>query len=189
MSGSAQTLAGLRDKFAETAIYPADQEQAYLMLGLLAEAGETANVFKKVLRDDDCKLTAEKAERLADELGDVLWYAVLHAFRVAGASDEEGAVTLLDVSLRSAKRDGGSVTASILDLASWAALEDYEGFDSLTGVRLVSDIVTFLRRLATDAGELDSARALALSSIAAGVVAKLEDRKNRGVLQGSGDKR
>lgn len=183
------TLASLRDTFAETAIYPADQEQAYLMLGLLAEAGETANVFKKVLRDDCCKLTAEKAGRLADELGDVLWYAVLHAFQVADATEEQGQTTLLDLSHRSLERDGGSVTSAILDLASWAALGDYEGFDSLTGVRLVSDIVTALRQLATVQGDRESAQMLSLSKIAAGVVVKLQDRKARGVLQGSGDKR
>jgi NTP pyrophosphatase (non-canonical NTP hydrolase) len=183
------TLASLCSTFAETAVYPADQEQAYLMLGLLAEAGETANVFKKVLRDDDCKLTAEKAERLADELGDVLWYAVLHAFRVADATEDQAATTLLDLSHRSLEREGGSVTSGILDLASWAALGDYEGFDSLTGVRLVSDIVTALRRLATMQGDRESAQLLSLSKIAAGVIVKLQDRQARGVLQGSGDKR
>jgi len=58
----------------KTAIYGEGNKINYPILGLLGEAGEIANKYKKVLRDDAGLLTEEKREALLDELGDVLWY-------------------------------------------------------------------------------------------------------------------
>lgn len=46
----------------------------YLTLGLSGEAGEFSEHIKKMLRDDDGKLTEAKKKSLIGELGDVLWY-------------------------------------------------------------------------------------------------------------------
>ena len=47
---------------------------AYGSLGLAGEAGEVANLAKKVYRDGEGRLTPEIHKALVDELGDVLWY-------------------------------------------------------------------------------------------------------------------
>ena len=44
------------------------------ILGLAGEAGETADKFKKIIRDQDGKITPENTAELKKELGDVLWY-------------------------------------------------------------------------------------------------------------------
>jgi NTP pyrophosphatase (non-canonical NTP hydrolase) len=59
----------------KTAVYPdLDDNPVYLALGLCGEAGEVAENIKKMLRDDEGKLTHDRQERLMNELGDVLWY-------------------------------------------------------------------------------------------------------------------
>lgn len=63
---------------ADTAIYPVDIGIAYTILGLAGEAGELANTYKKILRDDG-PLNNETHAKLIAELGDVLWYAAMIA--------------------------------------------------------------------------------------------------------------
>ena len=61
----------------DTAIYPNQgkvEGLEYTIFGLLGETGEIANKFKKVLRDDDGKLSLTRREELIGEMGDVLWY-------------------------------------------------------------------------------------------------------------------
>lgn len=58
----------------KTAIYGEGSVINYPILGLVGEAGELANKYKKVLRDDGGLLSEEKRLALAFELGDVLWY-------------------------------------------------------------------------------------------------------------------
>ena len=61
-----------------TAIYPADQADVYLSLGLVSEAGEVAGKLKKWIRDKTLNTTD-----LLHEVGDCLWY-------IARLSDELG---------------------------------------------------------------------------------------------------
>jgi NTP pyrophosphatase (non-canonical NTP hydrolase) len=76
-----------------TAIYPESSTgsynaTAYATLGLVNEAGEVAGKLKKVWRDNDGELTDEKREIIADELGDVLWYAAALAMELGISLDD-----------------------------------------------------------------------------------------------------
>ncbi len=55
----------------------------YPTLGLTGEAGEVANIVKKIQRDFGGDLTDEVRQKLKDELGDVLWY-------ISACADELG---------------------------------------------------------------------------------------------------
>jgi len=73
-----------------TALYPRRLDNLeYPTLGLAGEAGEVANIVKKIQRDDQGVLTDEKREKLKDELGDVLWY-------ISACADELG-LTLAEI--------------------------------------------------------------------------------------------
>ena len=73
-----------------TALYPRRLENLeYPTLGLTGEAGEVANIVKKIQRDHDGVITDELRTKLKDELGDVLWY-------ISACSDELG-LTLAEV--------------------------------------------------------------------------------------------
>lgn len=69
---------------SSTAFYPRRLSNLeYPTLGLVGEAGEVANIVKKIQRDLNGNLTDEVREKLKDELGDVLWY-------VSACADELG---------------------------------------------------------------------------------------------------
>ena len=59
----------------QTALYPNRLKNLeYPTLGLAGEAGEVANIVKKIQRDFGGEITDEIRAKLKDELGDVLWY-------------------------------------------------------------------------------------------------------------------
>ena len=68
-------LSDYQQRSRATAVYPdAGDNLTYPALGLCGEAGECAEKVKKTIRDDGGRLTAERRDALAAELGDVLWY-------------------------------------------------------------------------------------------------------------------
>jgi NTP pyrophosphatase (non-canonical NTP hydrolase) len=69
------------------AIYPGDKGVEYLILGLCSEAGEIAGKYKKVIRDQDGKVSKEAREAMADEVGDVLWYVTMLAMELGFTLD------------------------------------------------------------------------------------------------------
>lgn len=71
-------------KAKQTALYPRRLENLeYPTLGLAGEAGEVANIVKKIQRDFNGEITDEIRAKLKDELGDVLWY-------ISACADELG---------------------------------------------------------------------------------------------------
>lgn len=67
-------------KAMKTANYPnVGKSPVYPALGLAGEAGEISNQTKKIIRDDEGKLTPARADKMAAELGDVLWYVAVLA--------------------------------------------------------------------------------------------------------------
>lgn len=62
-------------KSRKTAKYPnAGKNYIYPTLGIASEAGEVANIIKKIMRDKEGVINNETKEILSKELGDVLWY-------------------------------------------------------------------------------------------------------------------
>ncbi|MBS1770730.1 MAG: nucleoside triphosphate pyrophosphohydrolase family protein [Acidobacteria bacterium] len=75
---------------SKTALYPRRMSNVeYPTLGLAGEAGEVANIVKKIQRDHAGVLTDETKAKLKDELGDVLWY-------ISACADELG-LTLAEI--------------------------------------------------------------------------------------------
>ncbi len=73
----------------KTAQYPQMGHNLYYpTLGLAGEAGEVAEKIKKLMRDGDGVLTAERREALKKELGDVLWYVAALCSELGLAMDD-----------------------------------------------------------------------------------------------------
>ena len=79
-----------QSKASQTALYPNRfSNLEYPTLGLAGEAGEVANIVKKIQRDHGGVLNDEVRGKLKDELGDVLWY-------ISACADELG-LTLQEI--------------------------------------------------------------------------------------------
>lgn len=72
-----------------TAQYPVfGAGYVYPALGLASEAGEVAGKIKKIIRDNQGVVDAERKEQIAAELGDVLWYTAQLAQQLDLSLDE-----------------------------------------------------------------------------------------------------
>lgn len=96
-----------QQKAVETAVYPdVNDNIEYPTLGLCGEAGEIANIVKKIQRDDHGIISISRRKELYGELGDVLWY-------LAAICNELG-VTLEDVARQNiAKLEGRKQNGTI----------------------------------------------------------------------------
>ncbi len=97
-------------KALETAIYP-DQGRniIYPALGLTGEAGEVSELIKKMIRDDGGVLTEERRQKLAKELGDVLWYVAVVAYE---AGLMLGDVARLNIEKLASRKERGQINGN-----------------------------------------------------------------------------
>jgi NTP pyrophosphatase (non-canonical NTP hydrolase) len=78
-----------QEKAKLTAKYPVVAEPyVYPALGLAGETGEVLEKIKKIFRDEGGKITDEKRQELAKELGDILWYVATLARELGLSLDE-----------------------------------------------------------------------------------------------------
>ena len=90
-----------QDKTATTAVYPWPGEPdgfEYTLFGLVGEAGELANKYKKILRNQEYLYDNRKL--LMDELGDVLWYVARIASELDYTLEEVAKFNLNKLALR-----------------------------------------------------------------------------------------
>ncbi|MBP9664153.1 MAG: nucleoside triphosphate pyrophosphohydrolase family protein [Pyrinomonadaceae bacterium] len=77
-------FAEYQSEASQTAHYPKRMSNLeYPTLGLAGEAGEVANIVKKIQRDHAGVINDDIRGQLKDELGDVLWY-------ISACADELG---------------------------------------------------------------------------------------------------
>lgn len=203
---------GAYQKFTRTtAIYPGSDGYgddalpalSYLGLGLVGESGEIADKVKKVIRDGDAKLTADRCEAILAEAGDVLWY-------VARSADHLG-VTLGEVVSGNKHLDSFSAYQSRVMRAE-SELSDAGFRNSITNLNFLSlNLCHWSGNVAESIADtivggppvlpsslkpvLDHLTRIVaflggnLGDVAAANVKKLSSRQDRGVLNGSGDTR
>ena len=90
-------------------LYPSVTSWLCHSLGLASEAGEVAGKIKKLVRDKDGYCGPEDAAKVADELGDCLWYIAMlaHDFKIPlGQIMRENIEKLTDRAIRG--KIGGS---------------------------------------------------------------------------------
>lgn len=89
------TLNEYQDRATETVIYPnPGHNLTYPVLGLVGEAGELANKYKKVLRDHDGVIDEETRQQMISETGDILWYTAAVADELRTSLADVAAINL-----------------------------------------------------------------------------------------------
>lgn len=73
------------------------------ILGLVGEAGEVAEKFKKIVRDKQGVINDEDKKETAKELGDVLWYVAVIADYLNVSLEEVATANLDKLSSRKAR--------------------------------------------------------------------------------------
>lgn len=172
-----------------TAIYPLSRELDYTILGLCSEVGEIGEAYDAWEIDDMGEEAPATYLNLLSEIGDNFWYcaAVADALKlplsfVANATSPDGPAFLsTDAHIR-------AITTEVSKLAGILkkSIRDNDGFLSDAAqtkiVEHLSRTLWLLDRLCRRFGTSHTA-------VMNKNLNKLADRKQRGVLQGSGDNR
>lgn len=154
----------IRDTYAEQAwefALPSARNVEYLSLGLWGEVGELASLVAKSIRDE----TELDKTAVAKELGDVMWF-------IAGSASYSGK---------------GEDFASLANNADFF-LEDADSYDS-TEAFISSVIDADLPEVFGTAAELAHSLGYTLDDVLEMNLAKLQSRRDRGKITGSGDDR
>ncbi len=166
-----------------TAIYRQDRVFEYPSLGIGGEIGELLGKLDAVSLELD-------PVPIRKEVGDVLWY-------VANTSEDAqiGMESLFEEDLSFADIQAVAPPISPLKLASFAgeacelAKKYIRDDDSVMSEERRAKVKTNLRNILLGLGSMCNRLGLSLEEAATENLAKLLSRKERGVLQGSGDNR
>lgn len=171
-------------KCRDTAVFPEAHKLTYPVLGLV---NETAEMLEKYL---DTKVVND--ESVIDEVGDVFWYMAA----VADTAD----IKLSEV-FRELKTDTwNEIDSFMFTCGSIAgivkkAVRDKNGEVSkdklLFQLRKLAVLMTWVcsNLIPANATESENANGISVEAVMDRNISKLADRKKRGVIKGSGDKR
>jgi len=180
------SLSEYQKRAMNTAIYPKrGRNILYPMLGLIGETGELVEKIKKVIRDDNGKITAARRESIRSEMGDILWYL---AAICTEAKIDLGAAYLLVNKDKNVRQDLFLLILQLPHVLSQISKSVEYCMDSDVSKHqtdIGDNIATMLKLLMN----ICLVCALDLNKVAEKNLEKLWDRHTRGVIKGDGDDR
>ena len=183
------------------AVYPGQGTSAgviYTALGLCGESGEVIEPIKKAVRDSEGTMPFSKRQELMKELGDVIWYtfAFCKECRVSWQSlfDRGG------LSAHTVPFDGTTE-----DAQRWLQSAHHNRSPEMNALRLADRVgriagvqestpgmcpdINLMKSILTTVADISANYGFTIGEVFDINLAKLESRKKRGVLHGSGNDR
>lgn len=176
------TLAEYQRRAGETQTESARSAE-YLMPGLIAEAGEIMGAYAKMIRDHGGQLTDAARELFKKEAGDVCWFIFREAER-AGFSIADWDTDVSDQPAPLYELCRKLVQATLSYEESWRSdilRTSQDWLNTVTEMEL--QCIWFCTK------RIIRACGLTVDEVLQANLEKLADRKRRGVISGSGDKR
>lgn len=181
----AETLARIWSDYtkraSEFAVYPDRGRSVYPYLGLFEEAGEVLGQVKRILRDDNGELTDERRQKIAGELGDFCWYlsevASGHSFSLVDLFGGEKFWPLVEEHL-----NAGTYADSAIGFQTSVSGFNIALTDPAYAARAAYGLIGVTIGVCARFG-------LRFDDVLNGNIAKLESRKLRGKISGSGSDR
>ena len=176
------TYKELKMQTRETATYPKDLANTYLILGLRGEYGELCDKFKKLIRDDGWnpqrdpwgqKIPDNKKEGIMLELGDLAWYIIRYTEENEMYQDIQDYEKneIQDIIPGTFNRAGILYNLDILKFA----ISELGGYASISALNAINNIANYLGYTIDDVFQMN--------------YKKLMSRKMRDKIGGSGDYR
>ena len=186
---------GYQELCKMTATFPGKDEGdiVYPTLGLCGEAGEVSEKVKKLIRDDNGKMTPDRAAAIGKELGDCCWYLaniccdidleleMIHA--MCGYSIKQHIRILTLPQLVIHLHHHATLVAGALEILY------YEYGGDIRHVNRFPEITNSLSNAIVCIKEIAHRCNSTLEEICAANIEKLSIRKQKGTLKGSGDNR
>jgi NTP pyrophosphatase (non-canonical NTP hydrolase) len=174
MTNKSMKLIDYQKAAMSTAVFPVDRAFEYLTLGLVGEVGEVLAEINHPVNALDATLK---------ELGDVLWYAVVLRHHVVGPYGEE--YSMDNIPYTDGYSDpaiGMSTSAGLIANKAKKVIRDGKAFDPDWVDSMITKILSACKTIAE---EYDAS----IEEIMQTNIDKLASRKERGMIQGSGDGR
>lgn len=174
-----------------TAIYPLKRELEYTVLGLCSEVGEVGEAY--AAGKQGWGYSEQQIKDLSKEIGDCFWYCAAIADALELTLEEVALYgKTLGLPMVSTPKSRGLTVLEVISESSEMAgvvkkaIRDNDGYLSPEGrVKLVQSLYRTLWKLDCLCDRFGLSRRVVMVTN----LNKLSDRKQRGVLQGSGDNR
>lgn len=168
-------------------------QMIYPALGLIGECGEVAEKIKKSIRDDDGEMTDERRDGIKKELGDVMWYSAniccdtgMNLSKIYSDPDNEHTVEISRIIMPRLilrmNRHASSIAAALekWHYTFYCRSEESSKFPEIP--KHLGYVLCCIEEIAFRCG-------FTLEEICIGNIDKLQSRKRRGTMGGSGDNR
>lgn len=166
----------------KTATYPGlDKDISYPLMGLCGECGELFEKFKKVLRDNKGEMSPDRIDGIISECSDILWYLFqIYSELKIDFQDNYTEVSVDQTKIKSVLHILVAMHCTVSDITIYCLSSNKTLIGELTDKANI--LIAIIKEICKICG-------VTIEKVMEYNIKKLQDRLNRNVICGDGDKR